>query len=382
MTCTTTRSLLFALIITIMAGLPLTSIAQDRAEPNYRVIAYADGGIDSWNMNVEMLTHINYSFAKVNDEGQVFFPDELKAAQRLTRLQKLKARNPELKLLVSVGGWGAGGFSDAALNRQSRTIFSKSAVKLIKEYGLDGIDIDWEFPGQPGPGIGYRKADKRNFTLMMKSLRTHLDSLSDKRGLDGKDRLLLTIASNDDQAYFDHTNMSKVHQYLDFVNVMSYDMYTVGSETTGHHAGLYLSAPDRSARTADAAIQRHLEAGIPPHKIVLGAAFYGRSWEGVQPKNNGLYQPFDKFYRFIQYRDLTENYINKNGYRRYWDDTVKAPYLWNKEKQIMVSYENPKSLRYKAEYIKKKGLGGVMYWHHSYDPSQILLKTLYRELQK
>lgn len=332
-------------------------------------------------MDVEKLTHINYSFANVNEEGKIFFRDELEAAQRLARLQKLKAKNPDLKLLVSVGGWGADGFSDAARTTESRNIFSESAVDLIKTYGLDGIDVDWEFPGQPGPGIKYRPEDKQNFTLMMKSLRTHLDSLSNVRGLTGDDRFLLTIASNDNQAFFDHTEMGEVQQYLDFVNVMSYDMFSVGSETTGHHTGLYQSSPDAPTRTTEAAIQRHLNAGIPANKVVLGAAFYGRSWSGVKPKNNGLYQAFEEFYEFISYTKLQAEFIGKNGFERYWDEGAKAPYLWNPDKQIMITYEDPESLKHKTEYIKEMGLGGVMYWHHSYDPSEKLLETLYNGLR-
>lgn len=347
---------------------------------SYRVVAYADGGTDAWKMSIEKITHINYSFANVNDDGKIFFRDTLEASRRLTRLQSLKARNPDLKLLVSVGGWGADGFSDAALTKKTRTIFSKSAIKMIETYNLDGIDIDWEFPGQPGPGITFRPEDKQNFTLMLRSMRTHLDSLSMVRDRTSEERYLLTIASNDDQAYFDHSQMGKLHQYLDFINVMSYDMFTVGSATTGHHAGLYRSGLNAPKRTTDAAIQRHLEAGIPSRKIVLGAAFYGRSWQGVLPKNYGLYQPFEEFYQFIPYAKLEKEFINTNGFKRYWDEEAKAPYLWNSEKQIMVSYDDPKSLKAKAAYIKKKKLGGVMYWHHSYDPSQKLLDTLYKEL--
>jgi len=113
---------------------------------------------------------------------------------------------------------------------------------MIEAYALDGIDIDWEFPGQPGPGIKFRPEDKRNFTLMLASLREHVDSLSDARGLTGDDRHLLTIASNDDQRFFDHTEMDRLHPYLDFVNIIAYDMFTSGSPTTGHTTGLSRSS--------------------------------------------------------------------------------------------------------------------------------------------
>src|SRR5699024_6218840 len=335
---------------------------QSNDDSSYRIVAYAGGSTNMWAIEASKITHINYAVANVNEEGEIFFRNPVEAGQQLARLQKLKAKNPELKLLVSVGGWGADGFSDAALTKESRDDFAESAVKMIKNYGLDGIDLDWEFPGQPGPGITYRAEDKQHFTLMLKSLRRQLDSLSHKRGLTGDDRYLLTIASNDNQAFFEHTQMGLLHQYLDFINVMAYDMFTVGSETTGHHTGLYQSSPDDPARTTAAAVQRHLDAGIPAQKIVVGVAFYGRSWQGVVPQRHGLYQPFEKFYRFIQYEELTDHYINKNGFKRYWDEAAKAPYLWSADQKIMISYDDPESLRHKANYIKENNLGGVMYW--------------------
>lgn len=360
---------------------PPTSRAVSEAEAHsYRIVAYAGGTMDYGNMDVTKLTHINYAFALVNDDGEAHFRDRSTSAQHLAQLQALKAKNPNLKLLVSVGGWGADGFSDAALTDESREVFSRSGVAMIRQHGLDGIDIDWEFPGQPGPGITYREEDKENFTLMMKSLREHLDILSSERGLAGDVRYLLTIASNDDQDFFDHTQMGEVHTYLDFVNVMSYDMFSIGSPTTGHHTGLYQSGPDAPPRTTDAAIRRHLEAGIPPEKIVVGAAFYGRGWTDVNPENNGLHQPFGEWYDFIHYSDLVENFIGKNGFERHWDDAAKAPFLWNPEPRTFISYDDAESMKHKAEFIKRHGLGGVMYWHHSYDPSQELLNALYTGL--
>jgi len=355
---------------------------QHEKSPPYRIIAYAGGDMDYWQMDARKLTHINYAFALVNDNSEIYFQKEQQAAKHLAQLQALKAKNPNLKLLVSVGGWGADGFSDAALTEDSRTTFARSAVNMIKHYGLDGIDIDWEFPGQPGPGIKYREEDRENFTLMLKTLREHIDRLSNERGLTGDRRYLLTIASNDNQRFFDFTEMDKLHVYLDFVNVMSYDMFSVGSATTGHHTGLHQSGSDAPDRTTESAIKRHIEAGIPPGQIVLGAAFYGRSWTGVHPEDHGLFQPFDEWYRFIHYSELMENYINRNGFQRHWDDLAKAPFLWNPDSRTFVSYDDPESLRHKAEYVRELGLGGVMYWHHSYDPSQELLGTLHETLQK
>lgn len=346
----------------------------------YRIIGYVGGGTEIWRIDAAKLTHINYAFAKINEAGQIYF-DNPRSYQHMAQLQALKSKNPHLKLLVSVGGWGADGFSDAALTDASRRVFAESIIEMIKQYDLDGIDLDWEYPGQPGPGIVYREEDKINFTLMLKTVREHLDRLSNARGHTGPDRYLLTIASNDDQAYFEHTEMETLHRYLDFINVMTYDTFTSGSSMTGHHTGLYGSDhPGAAKRNAATAIDRHLRAGIPPRKIVLGVAFYGRGWNGVNPENNGLNQPYGAFDGAYAYSKLQEEYIDKNGFDRYWDAMAKAPYLWNPTDSVFISYDDVESLRHKTVFVKEKGIGGVMYWQHRHDPEEELLGEIYEGL--
>ena len=173
------------------------------------------------------------------------------------------------------------------------TSLPRSVTALIKRYALDGIDLDWEYPGQPGPGIKYRPEDKENFTSLLKTVRQQLDALSDERRRAGPDRYTLTIASAAGD-YFEHTEMDKLHVYLDWVNIMAYDFYTSSSKTTGHHTGLYQSlSAGNSVHNAEAAVKQHLAAGIPSRKLVMGVAFYGRSFSGVSLENNGLYQPYE-----------------------------------------------------------------------------------------
>lgn len=353
----------------------------DGADPSYRIVGYVTGGTDIGDVDAEKLTHINYAFAQVTEHNTVTFRDE-NAPAHLAQLQALKARNPDLKLLVSVGGWRAKNFSAAALTDSTRAVFAESAVEMITRYGLDGIDIDWEFPGQAVGGIEARPEDKQNFTRLLRTLRTKIDSLSAARGRVGDDRYLLTIASNDDQDYFEHTEMEKVHQHLDFINIMTYDFFTAGSETTGHHTGLYRSDhPDAPTRTAAAAVERHLDAGIPPRKLTLGVAFYGRAWSGVRPERNGLHQPYEEFAGFIPYATLMEEYIGRRGFTRHWDESAKAPYLWAPDSTMFISYEDPQSLRHETRYVREQGLGGVMYWEHSLDYRETLLDVLYERLR-
>lgn len=350
--------------------------------PRYRVIAYVFGGrADYQRIGAHKLTHINYAFGLVSPDGEVVLSDP-DGPGHLAQLQALKARNPRLKIILSVGGWGADNFSDAALTDASRETFAASAMALMKRYALDGIDLDWEYPGQPGPGIKFRAEDKQNFTLMLRTMRRHLDTLSDERRRVGYDRYTLSIASSAGD-YFEHTEMGKLHVDLDWINIMTYDFVGSWSETTGHHAGLYESkANPQPSVSADRFVRQHLEAGIPRRKLVLGAAFYGRAWTGVEAENTGLYQPYTKSVddEFPFSRLLLE-FVDKQGFRRHWDRSVRAPFLWNSESGTFITYDDPESLREKTRFVKQQRLGGMMFWEYSHDPEEILLDVLHHNLR-
>ncbi len=373
------RTVLILILLTGVCGIMLPP-AQAVGQPKYRVIAYVGGRTNIYGIGAEKLTHINYAFALVNPEGEVFFRSP-NAPAHLSQLQALKSRNPALKIIVSVGGWGADNFSDAALNDASRDKFAKSAIEMIKRYALDGIDLDWEYPGQPGPGIKYRPEDKQNFTLMLKTVRQQLDALSDERKRTGADRYTLTIASASGE-YFKHTEMDKLHVYLDWINIMTYDFYNSLTKTTGHHTGLYRSpGAGDSDRYTEASVKQHLEAGIPANKLVVGAAFYGRGFIGAKPENNGLYQPYERSGGDYPYARLVREFINKQGFKRYWDSAARAPYLWNPDSNTLISYDDPESLKAKAEFVRAHHLGGIMYWEHSHDPEEVLLNTIVEGLR-
>lgn len=369
------------LILILLAGHNTVPNAQAVQSSKYRIIGYVGGRTNIFHIGAEKLTHINYAFALVSPEGEVVLKNP-NAPAHLSQLQALKAKNPALKIIISVGGWGADNFSDAALNDAAREKFAKSAVELIKRYGLDGVDLDWEYPGQAGPGIKFRPEDKENFTLMLKTLRQQLEALSNERGRKGRDRYTLTIASTNGE-YFKHTEMDKLHVYLDWINIMTYDFYNSLTKVTGHHTGLYHSdkAGD-STRYTEASVKQHLDAGIPPEKLVIGAAFYSRAFTGVSPENNGLFQPYERYAGDYSYSKLMSDYIDKQGFKRYWDGSASAPYLWNSETRTLISYDDPESLQAKAEYVKKQQLGGIMYWEHSQDPDEVLLNAIAGSLRK
>ncbi|MCX7745712.1 MAG: glycosyl hydrolase family 18 protein [Clostridia bacterium] len=341
----------------------------------YKIVGYLADWADWSNVKANQMTHINYAFANcVNSE--VVGGD----ASKLAQLKNFKQANPNLKTLVSVGGWTwSKGFHDAALTDANRTKFADSAVRYIKQYGLDGVDLDWEYPGQPGDGNPYGPEDKHNFTLMLQKIREKLNA---QGATDGK-QYLLTIASGANYTYAENTELGIIHQYLDNINIMTYDFSGGWVSQTAHHTNLYKStmSPNGSI-SSDLAVNIHIQNGVPAKKIVLGVAFYGRGFNGVSSStNNGLGQSYSGGASEYSYTQLSSSYINKNGYVRYWDDAAKAPYLWNASQKSLITYDDVESLGHKSSYIKSKGLGGAMFWEYTQDSTGTLLNKLYTDLK-
>lgn len=339
----------------------------------YMVAAYLT---DKWTNDVAKedifkLTHINYAFALVKDNAVT--GEHLKNIDKLNEFKKL---NPQLKTVISIGGWGAGGFSEAASTAEGRRIFADTAIDFMKNNNFDGIDIDWEYPCSSLAEIKSSPDDKHNFTLMLKEMREKLDALGKPHGK----HYLLTIAAGADQYFIDGTEMDIIQQYLDYVNIMTYDMRGSFQDITGHHTNLYAPTGDPEGISGEKSVGLFVNAGVPIEKIVLGAAFYARMWLGVENADNGLHRKAETTGCHTRdYTDLLENYINKNDFVRYWDDNAKAPYLFSGN--TFVSYDDEESLGYKAEYIKEKGLAGIMFWEYPLDKSHTLVDKLYRELK-
>lgn len=343
----------------------------------YKIIAYLSDWVD-WeveDIDAKKLTHINYAFATL-EQGRVV-PKVLDGELgKIHLLKEIKAKNPDLKTLISIGGWGADGFSDAALTDENRRLFADSAVEFMKEYDFDGVDIDWEYPCSSQAGIVARPEDKENFTLLLKETRQRLDLEEQK---DNKE-YLLTIAVGAGQYFIDGSEMGQVQKYLDFINIMTYDYLGGFSKKAGHHTHLFESkiTPGTSS---DLSVKMFMNEGIPACKLVLGVAFYGRTWYGVNDKNNGLGQAGIHGAEGLDtsYSNISENLVNKNGFTRHWDEDAKAPYLYNGD--IFVSYDDEESIGHKVDYIKDAGLGGAMFWEYSLDKTGSLLGALYKGLK-
>lgn len=304
------------------------------------------------------------------------------------KLKALKQANPNLKILLSVGGWTwSNRFSDVAADSTARQNFANSAVNILRTYGFDGIDIDWEYPVSGGlPDNSSRPADKHNFTLLLQDTRAKLDTAGTQ---DGR-TYLLTIASRANESYTQTTEISTVAQIVDWINIMTYDFHGNWETQTNNNAPLYSDPADPADATkfySDGAVKAYQNAGVPLNKIVLGIPLYGVGWKNCAPgpNGNGLYQtctpdangsyvpngtwdtwesgPSGSF----DYGDLAANYVNKNGFVRYWNDKAKVPFLYNASSKTFISYDDPQSISAKTSYIQTQGLGGAMVWDLSED---------------
>jgi len=291
------------------------------------IVAY----VTSWTNSMPdpaYVTHINYAFGHVNDS---FDGVRIDNEERLHQIVALKKNAPHLKVLLSIGGWGSGRFSEMAAKEDLRHSFAADCQRVVNEFKLDGIDIDWEYPTSTLADISASPDDTENFTLLMHDIRKSI----------GKDKLL-TLASAATAEFID---FRAIDRYMDFINIMTYDM---GSAPI-HHAPLYRSQY-AGKNTAHESVEKHHAAGVPYHKLVLGMPFYGRGGQ------NGF--PRGMKYKALEYLE---------GYERKWDEDAQASYLADSTGTFVCGYENPRSIAVKCQYIQDKGLLGGMYWEYADD---------------
>lgn len=294
------------------------------------VVAY----VTSWSEvmpDPQYMTHINYAFGHVNES---FNGVKIDNEERLRQIVDLREQKPELKVLLSIGGWGSGRFSEMAANDEYRRAFAADCDRVVKEFALDGIDIDWEYPTSSMANISSSPDDTENFTLLMQDIRAAIGN--------EKELTLATVAS---ARYID---FKAILPSVDFVNIMAYDM----ASAPKHHSALYPSGHSGDI-TSDGAVTAHLKAGVPPSKLVMGMPFYGRGGDG-----------YPSFQDYNKVGNTDTQYIEK------WDEVAQVPYLADKNDTLVFGFENPRSLAIKCQYILDKDLLGGMYWDYSGDNEQ------------
>ncbi len=321
-----------------------------RGATGMRVIAYYSGDPEQiGRYPIGRLTHIIHSFLHL--DGNRLALDDEQDSIALVRLRALKTDHPQLKVLLSLGGWGGcETCSEVFAEAANRKAFAVSVLDLLERFGADGIDLDWEYPAIPGyPEHRYVPEDKHNFTLLVRELREVL----------GNRYEISFAAGGFDQFLEESIEWKEVMPLLDNVNIMTYDLVNGYSTTTGHHTPLY-STPEQQL-SVDRAIRFLDSVGVDRRKMIVGAAFYARVWEEVPPENNGLYQP-GTFKQSVDYRQLDSFFVSNPGFELFWDSVAMAPYAYNPRKQLFATFDDPRSVAQKTQYVMNQNLGGIMFW--------------------
>lgn len=340
-------------------------------KPALNIIAYYSGNetsIDGYDVN--KLSHIIYSFCHL--KGNRLNVDDARDTATIKKLVGLKKKNPQLKVMLSLGGWGGcKPCSEVFARSEARKEFAASVKELNDYFGTDGIDLDWEYPGIPGhPDHPWSTEDRPNFTSLVQELRTALGP-----------RHEISFAAGGFPRFLEEAvEWNKLAPLIDRVNLMSYDLVSGFSTRTGHHTPLYSTS--EQVESAHQAIHWLDSIGFPPGKLVIGAAFYGRSWEGVVADNNGLYKE-GKFKSFVPYRIFPQQVTAEKGFRFFRDPVAKAPYAYNEKEKLFITYDDDISIRAKTEYAISKGLNGIMFWELTLDPKENgLLDVIYKAATK
>jgi chitinase len=346
------------------------------------------------DINPKLVTHINYAFLKVETNGMVTlydrdadigYRDDWNTQRpywgNFYQLSQLKKANPHLKTLISVGGWTLSDtFSEMAAHDESRQRFIEEIILFCKKYDFDGIDLDWEYPcfeehqGQP--------RDKKNFTLLLQELHEAAKKQSPP--------LLLTIAAPAGPWHYKNIEIAKIHHYLDWINLMTYDFNGPWPDTTvtNHHSALYPTKQGNKDLNVESAVRHYLEQGVPPQKIVVGMPLYGRSFANVPPSKDGLFSPYsgrgtgtteEQGLRFFY--DIKNN-LSANA-QLFWDDSSKVPYMYLPYSREWITFDDENSLRLKCEWLKKMGLGGAMVWELGLDvrPTWLAMRAINKTLE-
>ena len=309
-----------------------------------------------------ILTHIHVAFGKLTMEGDIVFDYHPFVKQ----MEQVRSWNSDIKIILSVVPQEPDAFTVVSASKELRENVAKTCARLVSQDGFDGVDFDWEYPCVPSNGMNCTPDDRHNYTLLCEAA---------KRGMESVGGGSVSIAAGADLYYIDSIEPERMAEVLDYVCLMTYDLKCGFHALSGHHTALYSSTGDIFKNSCDQALRLFENAGFPKEKLLMGAAFYSRKWDDVPDRYHGFLQLAKTGGGYgPNYDKLEEEYINKNGYVRYWDDEAKAPFLFNGS--TFISYDDAESLTHKCEYVKREGIGGIFYWCHSGDPKSVLLRTI------
>ena len=328
-----------------------------------RIVLYAQDapGFSISKKEASAVDQLNYAFALIrNGEASV---SHMKGLQGIKRVMQ---QYPELEVLLSIGGWGADGFSQACATPEGRKKLVDSILRIVDEYGFQGVDVDWEYPANATAGIASAENDMENWYALLKLLREGLDERAEREGR----MYRLSVALGAGEEHIAKVDGVRLNALVDQAVVMAYDLRGF-DKTTGHHAGLY---PDGKTKLSAAwAVQAYKQAGLKNEKILLGMPLYGRMWRQV-PENGGLNQRAGTSgNRVLTQLEVTQR-MQSGAYTRHWDDDAKAPYLIGEGN--FISFDDAQSAAEKAAYLTKHELQGVALWAKHQDEDGSLLQDV------
>ncbi|MBL0316977.1 MAG: glycoside hydrolase [Flavobacteriales bacterium] len=315
-------------------------ISGSQDSSSFRVIGYYLGPKhEVENFEYQKLTHIVFCFTQL-DGNKIAFEDSLQGGNA-EAFGGSKEKYPHLKVMVALGGWsGCQTCSSVFSSETDRQVFAKSVKELLIKYDLDGFDLDWEsqvMGGKYGPG---KPEDKTNFTSLIKTLRQELPPPYE-----------LSFDANSFPEYVQNSLMAEVMPHVDFVNLMTYGLPNDKRAHTGHHAALYSSPFQKESVASGVELLDSLK--VPMNKIVIGAGFYGFVVKDVDAENHGLGQK-GKSGGDVKYKDIVVKYTPEKGFITYWDSIAKAPFRYNAEEKIFITYDNAESCRLKRVCHEKE----------------------------
>ncbi|KAI5644635.1 glycosyl hydrolases family 18 domain-containing protein [Phthorimaea operculella] len=364
-------NLFWFLSVTLTVALPLASSAGNNGKKP--IICYygtwatyrpGDGQFNVEDVNTDICTHVIYTFVGIVAEGYVIsldpwldLPDD-GGRDNLRKFTALKERNPDLQTILAVGGWneGSANYSIMAGNEAYRKNFISSALDFVQTYGFDGFDIDWEYPNRRDTVNG--EADIDNFSLLVKEIKEEFS----KYGLS-----VSAAVSAVEEAAVQSYDVPVICEYLDFVHVMTYDMYGPADNFTGLNAALHLGEAGL-VNTVDVAIEYWLSAGCPAEKVIMGLPFYGKTYNLVDPEQNGVGAPSNgpapagpitQENGTLAYSEICL-LLQDETWNVNFEPLARVPYA--SRGNVWISYDNPQSITEKVNWALEKNIGGVMFW--------------------
>ena len=306
------------------------------------------------------------------------------------QLKALSNKYPHLSILPSFGGWTLSEpFHTVAVNPIYRQTFINTAIALITKYDFfDGIQIDWEYPGGHGlSGKGHDQVtqEREAYSLLIEELRLKLNNLEKKNNR----KYQLSAAINADTKTLPGINWAQVSKHLDQLYLMNFDFLGNWDNVVGHHSNLYSTPRTPNQNSVDNLVNTLINKQVAKHKIIIGSPFYGRGWQGVEPISPDKLENLSSHGRlrkgsdikdpgYFNYSDISKYFLSnpKLGYRYYYDEHAEAAVLYNQKNKEYISFEDKRSLKAKAEYVKKHGLGGMFGWEITSDYNNELISVL------